>query len=164
MTEDEAANAFYELMYQHVTERFEKLKSGNRKIAHYTSAENAMNIINGKTIWLRNAALMNDFMEIRYGKQRLLVALQQRLSEIETLFNSNHNGLAAEVFNWLADAEFTVNSQTYLTSFAEHPADDGLGKLSMWRAYGGPVAGVAIVFNTEVFESDKELRSPWHLP
>jgi hypothetical protein len=98
---------------------------------------------------------MNDFMEIRYGQHRLLDALQQRVGEIETLFNNNHNDLAAEVFNWLADAEFTVNSQTYLTSFAEHSADDGLGKLSMWRAYGGPVAGVAIVFNTEVFESDK---------
>src|SRR3546814_8637682 len=90
MTEDEAANTFYQLMYQHVAGRFEMLKSTNRKIAHYTSAENAMNIISGKTIWLRNAALMNDFMEIRYGKQCLVAALQQRLSEIEALMNMNH--------------------------------------------------------------------------
>src|SRR3546814_13888534 len=95
-----------------------------------------MNIISGKTIWLRNAALMNDFMEIRYGKQCRVAALQQRLSEIEALLNMNHNGLAAEVLNWLSEVEYTVNSQTYLTSFAEHPADDVLGKLSMWRAYG----------------------------
>src|SRR3546814_18956494 len=83
-----------------------------------------MNIISGKTIWLRNAALMNDFMEIRYGKQCRVAALQQRLSEIEALLNMNHNGLAAEVLNWLSEVEYTVNSQTYLTSFAEHPADD----------------------------------------
>src|SRR3546814_20471344 len=81
---------------------------------------------------------MNDFMEIRYGKQCLVAALQQRLSEIEALLNMNHNGLAAEVLNWLSEVEYTVNSHTYLTSFAEHPADDLLGKLSMWRAYGCP--------------------------
>src|SRR3546814_3829575 len=102
-------------MYQHVAGRFEMLKSTNRKIAHYTSAENAMNIISGKTIWLRNAALMNDFMEIRYGKQCLVAALQQRLSEIEALLNMNHNGIAAEVLNWITEVEYTVNSQTYIT-------------------------------------------------
>lgn len=29
-----------------------------------------------------------------------------------------------------------------------------LGRLSMWRAYGGPTSGVALIFNTEVFSND----------
>src|SRR3546814_12029423 len=95
-----------------------------------------MNISSGKTIWLRNAALMNDFMEIRYGKQCLVAALQQRLSEIEALLNMNHNGLAAEVLTWLSEVEYTVNSQHYLTSFAENPADAVLGQRSEERRVG----------------------------
>jgi Protein of unknown function (DUF2971) len=154
MSEDEAANALLELMHLHFDGRFHNLKRFKRKVAHYTTAENAMNIISGKQIWLRNAALMNDFSEIRYGKTHLARALNAKFNEIDELLNVSHSGLATEVRNWLNEAEFTVDSHTYLTSFAEHYSKDSLGKLSMWRAYGGPVAGVAIVFNTDVFESE----------
>jgi hypothetical protein len=159
MTEDEATNAFYKLMYQHVSLRIDGLKAENRKIAHYTSAENAMNIIIGKTIWLRNASLMNDFMEIQYGRDRLSAVLKKRQDEITTLLNRAHDGLSADVTDWLEQVDSILKEQTYLTSFAEHPADDKLGKLSMWRAYGGSVAGVALVFNTDLFESDHHINS-----
>lgn len=47
-----------------------------------------------------------------------------------------------------------TRQHTYLTSLSAHAADDGHGLLSMWRAYGGPTSGVAIIFNTEIFQHD----------
>ncbi|MEN2787850.1 DUF2971 domain-containing protein [Sphingomonas qilianensis] len=155
MTEDEAAITFYNLMNTHMNARLDLLKKNRRKVAHYTTAENAMNIITGKSIWLRNSALMNDFSEIKYGKERLVDALKRQMAEIDTILGGAHHQLATEIINWLVEVEEPINTHTYLTSFAEHSENDFLGKLSMWRAYGGPVAGVAIVFNTDVFESEE---------
>lgn len=163
MTEDEAATALYVLTNAHIQERFSSLKENERRLAHYTTADNALKIIGGKSMWLRNAALMNDFMEIAYGKSCLVPALEASLHELEAIVDAHHAGLTAEIITWLGEVEFTVNTQTYLTSFAETPADDCLGKLSMWRAYGGPVAGVALVFSNDVFETEStELNAFLH--
>jgi hypothetical protein len=154
MTQDEAAIAFYQSMNIHMTDRFELLKKKNRKVAHYTTAENAMNIIGGNSIWLRNAALMNDFSEIQYGKDRLIDALKRHVGDQQSGLGGVHKEVIIKAIQRLVKVEEPINKHTYITSFAEYPEDDYLGKLSMWRAYGGPVAGVAIVFNTDVFESD----------
>jgi hypothetical protein len=44
----------------------------NGRFAHYTSAENALNIINGREIWLRNTVLMSDYSEVMHGHQHLV--------------------------------------------------------------------------------------------
>jgi len=155
MTEAEAIQTFLKLMYQDFLGRLEKLKTTGRKIVHYTSAENAINILNSKTIWLRNAALMNDYMEIHYGKKQLINSLERYISEINSILDKHHTGLMNDILIQLLEVHLSTDTHTYFTSFAEHPTDDELGKLSMWRAYGGPVAGVAIVFNSEVFEDGK---------
>lgn len=149
----QAAIDLYEVVNAHTSESFAKLKAAGGKLAHYTTAENALNILNGRSIWLRNAALMNDFSEISFGKSCLVPALQQLQPRLDAILDSAHPGLAAEVINRLADVEIQVNLHTYLTSLAEFHEQDSFGKLSMWRAYGGPTAGVAILFNLEVFES-----------
>lgn len=156
MTTDPATQTFYDLMYRYAHDRAKRFDDGTWKVAHYTSAENALNIIRGKTIWLRNAALMNDFLEISYGRSCIAEVLANRLSHLQLVLQSKHPGLAEEIVTWLSEVETVATNHTYLTSFAEHNQDDYLGKLSMWRAYGGPIAGAAIIFNTEVFQSDND--------
>lgn len=108
MNEDEATDAFYKLIYQRTFERTARLKRDGLRIAHYTSAENALNIISGRTLWLRNAAVMNDFMEVTYGRDCVVSALKARMDSLKMLLNDTHLGLAEEVVTWLAEVEFTA--------------------------------------------------------
>lgn len=43
------------------------LPKEDRLFVHYTSAENGINIIKNKEIWLRNVRCMNDFSEVEHG-------------------------------------------------------------------------------------------------
>lgn len=155
MTDDDAAMVLFRLVNHHLGERFEALKGKGRKLAHYTSAENALSIISGGSLWLRNAALMNDFMEISYGKHCMAHCLEEVRPQAEMAIDGPHPGLFEDVLNQMTNVDDAVRNHTYLASLAEYDSGNRLGKLSMWRAYGGPVAGVAIVFNTDVYEEDE---------
>lgn len=48
-------------------ERREEMKKRKGLFVHYTSAENAMKIIQSKKLWLRNVKCMNDYMEVFHG-------------------------------------------------------------------------------------------------
>lgn len=37
------------------------------RFVHYTTAEVAVSIIKNRGIWMRNAFVMNDYSEVRYG-------------------------------------------------------------------------------------------------
>jgi hypothetical protein len=37
------------------------------RFVHYTSAENGLKIIKGKTVWMRNTNCMSDYREVRHG-------------------------------------------------------------------------------------------------
>ena len=45
----------------------EELKSRGNKLVHYTSSDNAVNILNGKELWMRNPSIMNDYSELQHG-------------------------------------------------------------------------------------------------
>ena len=136
MTEEEAVGALYTGVYHHLGARVNELISARRKLAHYTTGANALNIIRGKSVWLRNAALMNDFSEIGYGKAFLAQALPPKAQNLLAVLEPHHPGLTAEILSELAAVDHAVQNQTYLTSLAEHGPNDEVGKLSMWRAYG----------------------------
>lgn len=157
MTEHDVAMELHELLSPYALKRFAEVKDKGLKVAHYTSAESAALIIQNKTIWLRNAAMMNDFSEIAYGKAQLESVLDSGLEQrLEAALTVVHPELMKEVRQWLVDVDRITREQTYLMSVAAHHPDDHLGKLSMWRAYGGTTSGVALVFNTEVFEHDSD--------
>ena len=40
---------------------------GGARFVHYTSAENALKIIQSKRLWLRNTLCMSDFREVQHG-------------------------------------------------------------------------------------------------
>jgi hypothetical protein len=120
------------------------------RFVHYTSADAALGIFNSKRLWMRNAKCMSDYREVQHG-----------FEIFRNFFSKNNNektfiegldvcvpGVAKEaiaLFNqWWVDIQFN----TYVTSISEHDEkEDFHGRLSMWRAFGGNAARVAIVFN-----------------
>lgn len=141
------------ILYQNNDRRTAELMASGRKFAHYTTAENALNILSGRSLWLRNAAVMNDHSEIEHGRGVL-----DRLLDIEAplgrdffgALDAVHDGISNTIRTRYYQEAHSARDLTYMTSLCEHDADDRLGQLSMWRAYGGARASVALVFNPEV--------------
>lgn len=142
-------------------ERQNGVKSNDTRFAHYTSAEVAMSIIQNSEVWMRNAITMNDFSEISYGRTAVFNAwnapgglkLQEALENV-------HEGAVAEITTLFTSWQGDLETKTYLTSLSEHDAEeDNLGRLSMWRAYGGR-NGVALILNRTPLESEtNELKA-----
>ena len=138
-------------------QRLRKLSNYSRDLVHYTSASNALRILRTRRVTLRNASLMNDFSEIDHGEKCLVKAWH---SDQGRGTATPHNG---RLFNLLGRISPTIvpaieqsfdrhsvarKANTFILSLAEHndQAEGLLGKLSMWRAYGGRT-NVAIVVN-----------------
>lgn len=122
-------------------------KNGNR-FAYYTTAEVAYQIIESKQIWMRNTTTMNDYMEIDYGLDLLLRAYEGTSGvKLKTAIDLCHVGLADEVWNQVKAWLPGFRADTFITCISEHdPRENELGRLSMWRAYGGKT-GVALIVN-----------------
>ncbi|MEY9629914.1 DUF2971 domain-containing protein [Sinorhizobium fredii] len=115
------------------------------RFAHYTSADTAMRIIQGEEVWMRKSTCMNDFMEIEHGFECLNAAYKEHKERFAEIFESIFPDFCVKVeerFNaWLP----VFRNGTFISCISEHDAtEDRVGRLSMWRAYGGS-AGVAIV-------------------
>jgi hypothetical protein len=120
------------------------------RFVHYTSADAALKIIATKRLWMRNAVCMSDFMEVQHGFGILSkyfsdktrhAPLVAAIEEIAPGATQSGIGLFDQ---WWHDTRFG----TYIVSVSEHDATEDLhGRLSMWRAFGGNAARVAIVFN-----------------
>jgi hypothetical protein len=137
--------------------RESKVKKDNTRLVHYTSAEVAANIIQRREIWMRRASTMNDFMEVEYGINCLRRTYQgpsgaHFRNELDRLFPD----LRPRLEKWF-DAWVTgFKHDTFLTCFSEHhDEEDALGRLSMWRAYGGST-GVALVLRNTAFLSTSD--------
>ncbi|MEY1555202.1 DUF2971 domain-containing protein [Yoonia sp. R2331] len=140
-----------------LAERYQTLANEKFDLVHYTSASNALRILNDQRVSLRNASLMNDFSEIDHGEKCIVEAWKS--------VHGRGNGQIpnGELFNLLHDISpviFPAVEQTFdkvlhqrridsfLLSLAEHDekSEGTLGRLSMWRAYGGRT-NVALVLN-----------------
>jgi len=124
-----------------------KIKSKQR-LVHYTTAAGALGILSTKSLWLRNALVMDDFSEVQTGFAELSKYFQDekkrgRFSQAFDGVNSNTLRLAIERFDqWWGH----VQTNTFLACFSEHAeSEDAIGKLSMWRAFGKSETGVALV-------------------
>ncbi len=159
MTEDELNT----LVGEEQIQRRAKLAGG--RLVHYTTAEAAYQIITGRKVWLRNAAVMNDFSEISHGISCLHeawaspggAALQEMLERLRV-------GLRDELAGLFDGHAESLRTHTYLTSLSEHDdVEDQLGRLSMWRAYGGN-AGVALVLNSAAFTAATDAMKAYSAP
>lgn len=124
------------------------------RFVHYTSAEAALSIIKTKRVWMRNTTCMSDYSEVLHGYEI-----------IRKFFHENHNkekflaaledcapGVAMEAITLFDQWWIDIQLNTYIAAVSEHDEEeDSHGRLSMWRAFGGNVARVAIVFNVPWF-------------
>src|SRR5438034_9973301 len=63
------------LVFGYANARQETLIGQGLKLAHYTSAEVAAQVLLRQNIWMRNASSMNDYMEVTFGSECLKAAL-----------------------------------------------------------------------------------------
>lgn len=129
-------------------QRIDEIKAQKGKFVHYTSAENAISIINSKKLWMRNTKCMNDYMEVVHGHDLLVKFFEKHRKlfyEVLEPFGKETGQTSLNLFDqWWNNIE--VN--TFIASISEHePSEDINGRLSMWRAYGQPSAKAAIVLN-----------------
>lgn len=145
--------------------RVEKAKSMDLRFVHYTSAEAALGILTNREVWMRNAMTMNDSTEIEYGFNCLKNAYEGDAGKLfKTVLEENFPGCTAQLeasFNaWLPG----FRRDTYLTCVSEHDqSEDQLGRLSMWRAYGGRSA-VALVLKGAPFHNESNVLKAYTSP
>ena len=138
-----------------------EVKANGGRFAYYTTAEVAACILTSQEIWMRNATVMNDFLEISHGLQCLRAAYNGSAGAVlKRALNAAFPGLPEEIEEMFDTWLLTIQVDTYLTCVSEHRVEEDLrGRLSMWRAYGG-VTGVAIVMNgTAMFSPSNALRA-----
>jgi hypothetical protein len=156
--------AALQLLFGYADRREKRLRKRGLKLAHYTTAEVAAYVLLKRNIWMRNASSMNDYLEFTFGSQCLKAALRMHGQRLVAALDVARPNLCHEVLEWLGNADFNHQHHTYLTSLSEHRAADDVGLLSMWRAYGGPIAGVALVFNTDFLDIDSFDLASWSSP
>lgn len=144
----------------------------NQTLAHYTTAENALNLLKGE-VWLRNTRVMNDVAEIEHGVNLIKNAIEpggstdfeSALRRLAKLIDDSHPDLSAEVFDEFNQSLPHLVHRTYVTCLSvHHPATEQNGRLSMWRAYTGSYAGVALILNPEPFSQMIEDPSFFSVP
>lgn len=124
------------------------------RFVHYTPAEAALNIINSKRIWMRNAMCMSDYREINHGYELFQGFLGDKANANRFIaaLDACAPGVANEAIGLFDQWWGNIQTDTYIASISEHDEKEDMhGRLSMWRAYGGNSARVAIVF-----------RVPWY--
>jgi len=125
------------------------ISGDSSRFAHYTSAEAAVRIINSKRIWLRNTTCMSDYREVQHGFEILSNFFRDEAKRkvfIEAL-DERVPGAALEALKLFDQWWSDIQVSTYIASTSEHDDSEDLhGRLSMWRAFGGSAARVAMVF------------------
>ena len=148
----------------HDAERRAQLEAGQR-LVHYTTAEAAYKIITGKQVWLRNALLMNDFSEMQYGLNCLQSAWASQAGDrLRDWLDRVVPGLKDEVVSTFDAHADGLKVATFMMALSEHEIDeDEIGRLSMWRAYGGK-NGVALVLNPTIFTAQTDGLKAYSAP
>ncbi len=136
------------IFFAQTRDRQEQLEARKLRLAHYTTAENAVNIIRNKTMWLRDTQCMSDYSEVMHGYTQLLEYFDTEGKRDKFIKALNQcapacGEMALQRFDdWWAH----IRTESYVCCLSEHEAgkEDSLGRLSMWRAYGANF-GVAII-------------------
>ncbi|UGS92136.1 DUF2971 domain-containing protein [Ralstonia wenshanensis] len=132
-------------------------QQAGKEFAYYTTADVAVSILRNKTVWMRNAATMNDYMEIEYGVNFLLEILGgEEGQQLESALDGYFPKLWSNVFSNFKSLIPGIRRDTFITCLSEHlPQERELGRLSMWRAYGGK-DGVALIIDATAIVSGRD--------
>jgi hypothetical protein len=129
------------------------------RFVHYTSAEAALKIIESKRVWMRNTTCMADYSEVQHGFLILqkFFADEARKRQFYDALNAVSPNIAEEAFGLFDQWWNNIRFSTYITSISEHDDKEDLhGRLSMWRAFGGNTARVAVVLRLPWFSAGSE--------
>lgn len=163
----QAALLLHSLLSPDMFERAKMLESGETVLVHYTSAENAVNIISGGEFWLRNVRCMNDYSEVEHGVRLMLNVFHaedsKRRDRLIQLCDQIAVGAATEAIDAFDRWKVELPAGTFIGCLSEHNPKDELGRLSMWRAYASG-AGVAIVMNNTPFTAVTDDLKAYSLP
>ena len=143
----------------------EVLESGGRFV-YYTSADTAASILRTRQIWMRSTMAMNDYLEVEHGFEGCLKPAYKAEpgKALNAALDACFSGLAEELKDYFNGWLPTIRADTYISSVSEHlVAEDRHGRLSMWRAYGGP-AGVALVLNGAVMFNESDVLGAYASP
>jgi hypothetical protein len=124
------------------------------RFVHYTSAEAALNIIKTKRMWMRNTTCMADYREVQHGLQIIQKFLSEKAKadSFVAALDSCCPEVARQAIEAFQQQGSNIYLSTYITSISEHDdREDHHGRLSMWRAFGGNTARVAIVYRVPRF-------------
>lgn len=118
------------------------------RLVHYTTAENALKIINSKRIWMRNTHVMADYREVQHGFEifNKFFSDPAKGKVFADTLDQCAPGVALEAIRMFNESWRDIQFNTYISSISEHQDnEDQHGRLSMWRAFGGAGARVGIV-------------------
>jgi hypothetical protein len=150
----ELSKKLEDIFIPYKSEATKVFKKSSVGFAHYTSADACHKILESKTLWMRNVAVLNDLKEFEIGRKVVLdylnpessstEALEKLFELIEELVGLNKYNTYQSLKNNLMSWEGGV----FVTSFTEHLIGEEVenGRLSMWRGYGGEQSKAAIVF------------------
>ncbi|MFD2263475.1 DUF2971 domain-containing protein [Lacibacterium aquatile] len=132
-----------------------RVATQGQRFVHYCSAEVAVSIIEKGIVWLRDAMLMNDYMEFDHGHDCLTHFWNgeggKHSEALKAVLESFHAGITDELAKDFDAWTPVFRNETFIACMSEHlPDEDDIGRLSMWRAYGGNT-GVALVLNNTPF-------------
>jgi len=124
------------------------------KLALYTKASTAHDILLKQQAWLRNCLCMNDYSEIQHGMKCLSEAYKKHREKLKEILEDISPEIIGEIEEGFNNSYAPLRLNTHIICVSEHSlTNDKDGRLSMWRAYGGDHP-VAIILNTEPFSAD----------
>ena len=145
-----------QVFHPYAWQKYHRTVEQRTRFVHYTSADTVMRIFQTQEVRMRNATCVNDFMEINHGFDCLQSAYKSNKEKLQAILDGLFPGFCTKLeerFNeWLPH----FRSDTYIACVSEHGSEesgdeeDEIGRLSMWRAYGG-ITGVAVVMNGAPF-------------
>jgi hypothetical protein len=155
----------YSVFYPHAVQRMTDIGETGCRFVHYTTASVALSIIENRSVWMRKASLMNDFSETEHGLECLsYVYRREHGTKLKAVLRELNPALPSELEQLFDGWQPRFRADTYMTCVSEHLThEDGLGRLSMWRAYGGST-GVAVVLNNAAFLSPSDALRAYTSP
>lgn len=121
------------------------------KLAYYTRYETAVQIIEGRAIWMRNTRYMNDVGEIQHGIDAVDAFFAKKANQ-QRMHAALGGPLASAVHAFWLNTKHKLIGEIYITCVSQHwPSEDDYGRLSMWRGYCNQPDGVALVLNVAPF-------------
>jgi Protein of unknown function (DUF2971) len=142
-----------------------RVRASGNLFVHYTTAETAYRILHNRELWMRSTMTMNDYLEVAHG-----------LSCMQKCFNGESGAaffkaldecfpnLGREVGVLMTATAQSIFEDTFIACVSEFdPKQDVIGRLSMWRAYGG-IAGVALVMRGDVMFAESHALAAYSSP